>query len=250
MSTRHAAPDNKAIYDEHWDNWFDQKVYGPASRWLRWLIRLNLEQLPSDAIHRALDVGCGQGTTTAMIAELLPSADVLGIDFSETGIAAARRAYVARNLGFEVDPQSDRLHPAAFELVTCFEVLEHVEDWEALLQRISTASRRYVMLSFPTGRMRAFEPGVGHVRNFSRGEVEAFMQREGFAVRNVYYAGFPFYSPLYRDFCNLMDAGNSGFAAGRYDWRQRAVSAFLFGLFRFFSLKRVGDQFCGLFERR
>lgn len=250
MSTYQGGPDNKAIYDEHWDDWFDQKVYGPASRWLRWLIRLNLKQLPSEAIHRVLDVGCGQGTTTAMIAGLLLDADVLGIDFSETGIAAARRAYAARNLDFEVDPLSDRLGPDAFDLITCFEVLEHVEDWETLLQRICGASRRYVMLSFPTGRMRAFEPGVGHVRNFRRGQVELFMQRAGFDVRNIYHAGFPFYSPLYRDFFNLMAADSSRFAAGRYDWRQRAVSAILFGLFRFLSLNRVGDQFCGLFERR
>ena len=48
--------------------------------------------------------------------------------------------------------------------------------------------------------MRAFEAAVGHVRNFRRGEVEAFMARAGFLERNIYHAGFPFFSPLYREF--------------------------------------------------
>jgi SAM-dependent methyltransferase len=242
--------DNKAIYDANWDRWSDQKVYGPASRWLRWLVVQNLGYIDCSAIKRVIDVGCGQGEMTAMLAGLLPTAQVLGIDFSQTGIVIAQRKFALPNLIFEVDIDSSRLGIADYELTTCFEVLEHVDDWESLLQRICSASNRYVMLSYPTGRMRRFEVAVGHVRNFQRGAVEAFMKRAGFVAKNLFYAGFPFYSPIYRDFCDIVDAGNSNFASGRYGLPQRIVSAILFAMFRYCSLVRRGDQFCGVFERK
>ena len=243
-------PDNKAIYDSHWVDWADQKRYGPTSRWLRWLVTKNLAHVDLETIQDVIDVGCGQGSTTAMLAEMLPRANVLGIDISDTGIAVAGRLHPSGNLTFIVDPHSDRLQSRRYDLVTCFEVLEHIDDWSSMLRRICAASRRYVMLSFPTGRMRSYETAVGHVRNFERGEVERFMDSCGFARRNIYYAGFPFYSPIYRDFCNLADAGNNQFASGQYGVLKRVVSSILFITFRHLSLTRVGDQFCGLFERQ
>lgn len=243
-------PDNKAIYDANWERWSDQKVFGPASRWLRWLVRQNLEATDRASIKTVVDVGCGQGSMTASIADFLPDASVRGIDFSETGIRAAQTAYSRPNLTYAVDADSSSLEDETFDLATCFEVLEHVEDWESLLRRICRASRWYVMLSFPTGRMRPFERVVGHVRNFQPGQVETFMRSNGFNDLKVRYAGFPFYSPLYRDFCDLMDAGNSDFASGRYGLPQKIVSNVLFATFRYLSSSRIGDQFCGLFVRR
>ena len=244
------SPDNKMIYDEKWNDWFDQKVHGPASRWLRWLIESNLGYVDKSTIGSVIDVGCGQGTTTEMFVRLLQDATVLGTDFSAAGIAAAKRHYGSERLHFAVDESSHYLEPEKYDLVTCFEVLEHVPEWEELLWRICRTSRKYVMLSFPTGRMRKFEVQVGHVRNFRRGEVEDFMNRAGFEPVNIYYAGFPFFSPFYRDFCNRMDAGQSSFASGPFGPRQKAVSSLFFGFFRYFSMRRIGDQFCGLFERR
>lgn len=243
-------PDNRAIYDANWDRWSDQKVYGPASRWLSWLVRRTLDGIERSAIRSAIDVGCGQGSMTSMIADQLPGASVLGIDLSETGIRAAQTSYPQANLKFAVDVDSSALEHRRYDLATCFEVLEHVEDWESMLQRICGASKRYVLLSFPTGRMRPFERAVGHVRNFQRGQVEGFMRHNGFEGIEIRYAGFPFYSPLYRDFCNLMDAGNSAFASGRYGLPQKIVGSVLFAMFRYLSSSRTGDQFCGLFERR
>jgi len=210
----------------------------------------NLMQIDTSAIEAVLDVGCGQGSTTEMLARVLPSAKVLGIDFSRAGIAIAQQSSMLPNLSFVTDPDSRRLDLATYDLVTCFEVLEHVGNWEPLLQRMCHASRRYVMLSFPTGRMRDFEPAVGHVRNFRRGQVEQFMDSNGYRSCNVFYAGFPFYSPLYRDLCNLVNAANSDFASGRFGVPQKVVSAVFFALFRYLSFSRLGDQFCGVFERK
>jgi SAM-dependent methyltransferase len=202
-----------------------------------------------EEIKSVLDVGCGEGTITWQLAEWLPQARILGIDFSAAGIACGRARYALPNLAFEHDDESRRMS-ARFDMVTAFEVLEHVEDWQDFLARMAAAANRYVLLSFPTGRMRPFEVHVGHFRNFKHGEVEQFMEKQGFAAERIFYAGFPFYSPLYREVCNLTDSASNRFTTGRYGARQKVVANMLFWLFRYGSTRRrLGDQFCGLFRR-
>jgi hypothetical protein len=116
---------------------------------------------------------------------------------------------------------------------------------------MAAAANKYVLLSFPTGRMRPFEVHVGHFRNFKQGEVEEFMRAQGFVPERILYAGFPFYSPLYREVCNLTDSASNRFTTGRYGPRQKIVATVLYWLFRYGSTRRrLGDQFCGLFRRR
>jgi len=241
-------PDNQAIYDESWGNWRDMKRYGPASRWLRSLIFdacRAIDKSPKD-IH---DIGCGEGTNTLMLAQRFPCARVRGSDFSSTGITVARRYLTQTNLTFVHDPNNQALDEPA-DMVCCFEVLEHVENWRNFLARLANSSRRHLLLSFPTGRMRPFEVNVGHLRNFANGEVERELALLGFAPLRVSYAGFPFYSPLYREFCQLTNAGDSRMTRGQYGFLRKSVATILYALFRYGSTRRVGgDQFVGLFAR-
>ena len=243
--------DNRKIYDEHWEQWLDMKRLGPASRWLRSLIGDHVRTIKSSGVEVSsiLDVGSGEGTITHELAKLFPDAQVSGIDFSSTGIECSRTHYALPNLRFEHDVTSEALNDR-YDLVTAFEVLEHAEDWQDLLGRMAAASRHYVMVSFPLGRMRPFEVHVGHLRNFQRGEVEEFMRARGFREEQIFQAGFPFYSPLYREVCNLTDSASNTFTTGKYGARQKVVAAVIYSLFRFASTKRqFGDQFCGLFRR-
>lgn len=243
-------PDNQRIYDENWSVWHDMKLLGPASRWLRYLIFDQIRRhVESNDIKTVVDVGCGEGTTTFFLAKELQQADVTGIDFSASGIDVASKQYKANNLHFKHDEGNSTLL-SSFDLVTAFEVLEHVPEWEQFLGEMCTASNRYLLLSFPTGRMRPFEVEVGHYRNFKRGEVEAFLAARGFRPISVYYAGFPFYSPFYREFCNISNPASSAVGRGEFGIIQRIVASMLFAAFRFLSTKhKYGDQFCGLFQR-
>jgi len=247
MSERAAGAE---LYDEGWDQWADMKVLGPGSRWLRDLALDQARRIPTAGVHDLLDVGCGEGSNTAALGALFPAAKVLGIDFSSTAIDLARRRWRGANLAFECDPTSARLVASAYDVVTCFEVLEHVDDWRELLGRITRSARSHVLLSFPTGRMRPFEKHIGHVRNFRKGEVEAELTSLGFAPVDVFYAGFPFYSPVYRDLCNLIDAGTSEATSGKFSWKQRVAASVLYTAFRRLSTRqRWGDKFVGLFRR-
>lgn len=242
--------DNQRIYDEHWGEWTDMKRYGPASRWERTLLREVLSSIDmKDAVKSVLDVGCGEGTTTAFIAGLFPGAAVKGTDPSDTGIVNADKGYKLPNLEFVCDTDSSLLNDK-YDLITCLEVLEHVDDWESLLGRIAGSSQKFIALSFPTGRMRSFEKNIGHFRNFRKGEVEAFLSAKGFRTGLIYHAGFPFYSPIYREICNLANSGINSMTRGEFKWHQRAMASVLFFMFNSLSSRRrLGDHFCGIFIR-
>jgi 2-polyprenyl-6-hydroxyphenyl methylase / 3-demethylubiquinone-9 3-methyltransferase len=79
---------------------------------------------------RALDVGCGGGILTEAMAR--EGASVTGIDLSEKALSVARLHQLES--GVEVDYRlvaAEALAaetPAAFDVVTCMELLEHVPD--------------------------------------------------------------------------------------------------------------------------
>jgi ubiquinone biosynthesis O-methyltransferase len=85
---------------------------------------------------RVLDVGCGEGYGAALLAER--ARDVVGIDYSPAAIDHARRTYAAPNLRFEVVDATDLPAQAeAFDVVTCFEVIEHIQNGDALIAGIA-----------------------------------------------------------------------------------------------------------------
>lgn len=89
---------------------------------------------------RALDVGCGGGLLTeAMVAR---GARVTGIDLSEKPLGVARLHL--HESGHKVDYRQiaaedlAREMPAAFDVVTCMEMLEHVPDPASIVRACAT----------------------------------------------------------------------------------------------------------------
>jgi ubiquinone/menaquinone biosynthesis C-methylase UbiE len=79
---------------------------------------------------RVLDIGCGTGYGTAELAQHARSAT--GIDISADAIAYARQHYPTATF-VAASATSVPLPAASFDLITAFEVIEHLDDWHALL---------------------------------------------------------------------------------------------------------------------
>lgn len=90
-----------------------------------------------------IDVGCGHGHAANLIADAFPASRVTGIDISEQGIAAARAEAERLRLGNARFERRDALslEPAAYDLVTAFDVVHDLPRPAETLAAIHAALR-------------------------------------------------------------------------------------------------------------
>lgn len=124
-----------------------------------------------------LDVGCGEGYGTAILSEA--GAGIrCGVDLATAVVARARRRYGASGPRF-VAADAVRLPFAdgAFALVTCFEVIEHLERPQQLLAecRRVCAEDGLVLISTPN-RLMTVERSAFHVREYDPGELQDLLE--------------------------------------------------------------------------
>ncbi|MGD9559234.1 MAG: methyltransferase domain-containing protein [Oscillospiraceae bacterium] len=85
---------------------------------------------------KVLDVGCGPGNSTAVLARRFPTADILGIDSSADMVAAARTAHPALRF-VQADAAGDlSALGAGFDLVFSNACIQWVPNHRALLPRL------------------------------------------------------------------------------------------------------------------
>jgi 2-polyprenyl-6-hydroxyphenyl methylase/3-demethylubiquinone-9 3-methyltransferase len=140
---RNADPAELAKFTALAQSWWDPQ--GP-SKPLHELNPLRLRYVQTAAaLHGAqvLDVGCGGGILSESMAR--SGARVLGIDLSKAVLDVARLH--ALETGVDVDYQSAaaeevaQQRPAAFDLVTCMEMLEHVPDPAVTLTALAALAK-------------------------------------------------------------------------------------------------------------
>jgi 2-polyprenyl-6-hydroxyphenyl methylase/3-demethylubiquinone-9 3-methyltransferase len=101
---------------------------------------------------RVVDVGCGGGILAEAMAQR--GADVLGIDLAEKSLAVARLHQLesgvpVRYENVAAEALAERM-PAAFDVVTCMELLEHVPDPASTVAACATLVRPGGSLFFST----------------------------------------------------------------------------------------------------
>ncbi|MGB7300673.1 MAG: bifunctional 2-polyprenyl-6-hydroxyphenol methylase/3-demethylubiquinol 3-O-methyltransferase UbiG [Burkholderiaceae bacterium] len=82
-----------------------------------------------------LDVGCGGGILAEAMAN--QGAQVTGIDLADKSLAVARLHQIESGAKVQYEQVATeayaQLHPQAFDVVTCMEMLEHVPDPQAII---------------------------------------------------------------------------------------------------------------------
>jgi len=148
-------PIDNEVYDRLGAGWWDEDnplnmLHGSCTPGRMEFFREVLDRRGAVGVH-ALDVGCGAG----FIAEELAAMGfaVTGIDPSRVAIEAARAHAQQRRLGIEYLVGVGEELPfadAAFDLVSCCDVLEHVRDLDRVIAETARVLRPGGLYLFDT----------------------------------------------------------------------------------------------------
>jgi 2-polyprenyl-3-methyl-5-hydroxy-6-metoxy-1,4-benzoquinol methylase len=172
------------------------------------------------APRRALDLGCAGGALGAALKQRFPDATVVGVEASRAAAQAAAakldRVICARLES--VDFAAEGLRPGEFDTVIAADVLEHMVNPWALLERLKPllAPRAQVIASIPNvrnlglvsqllqeGRWEYRERGlldVTHLRFFTLAEIRRMFEDSGYVLEGYTANLTPSMAPLYRSF--------------------------------------------------
>lgn len=107
-----------------------------------------LRQIASLGPQTFLDAGCGEGFVAEILLRKMPGLQLTGFDFNPEAVALARQRNPAASFDvasiFEIPYPDD-----SFDVVGCFEVLEHQTDPESALAELVRVARNAVVLSVP-----------------------------------------------------------------------------------------------------
>jgi len=115
---------------------------------------------------RVLDVGCGVGYGAHLLA-LSGAASVTAFDIAEPAIRHAREFYAHPKVEYLVSSAEDFTFSGSFDVVTCFELIEHVNHQLRTVERIARVLRPDGLLIMSTPR-----PVGGHRSAFHTRELQ------------------------------------------------------------------------------
>ncbi|HLA84812.1 MAG TPA: methyltransferase domain-containing protein [Thermoguttaceae bacterium] len=144
---------------------------------------------PADAV---LDLGCGVGYGSTMLAEKAASGKVLALDVCPDAIRYAKRHYTMPNIEYLVaDCLSIDLPDDQYDVVTCFELIEHLREAGPLLARASRwlKSEGTLVCSTPNEEVMPFDPSrfPYHCRHYASETFEALLREAGFRVERLFF---------------------------------------------------------------
>jgi trans-aconitate methyltransferase len=175
---------------------FDGKKYEKASAHQReWGTKL-LSELGLQGNESVLDLGCGDGTLTTQLAELVPHGEVVGIDSSQ-GMIDAARPKESSTLTFHRMDINELDFKERFDIVFSNATLHWVKDHERLLQNVRRALR-------VGGRLRFNFAADGNCSSFFAVIREA-MAREEFRSSFVAFE-WPWYMPPVDEYRSLAES--------------------------------------------
>lgn len=194
--------------------------YGPRFLSRRRLIRRLVKAIRP---NRTLDIGCGSGLITKVLAEA--SAQVVAVEVSEEAVDVSRHTLgEASNVLLKVvdvfqSREAIDVWRGSFDLVVLSEVLEHIQDDEGALDTVRQllGERGWLLVTVP-GDPKLWnteDEQAGHVRRYTREELRRKLTKQGFEIARMINWGFPLTKRLYQLEVRLLLRGRPGQSDGK-----------------------------------
>lgn len=114
--------------------------------------------------RRVLDAGCGVGYGARLLKQA-GAAEVVAVDLSDAVIEVARQL-VPDGVACEVaDARSLPYREDSFDLIVCFETIEHVDEQDRVLEQFARVLRPDGLLLISSPNRRRYVPGNPHHRH-------------------------------------------------------------------------------------
>ncbi|BCA53556.1 hypothetical protein W02_06960 [Nitrospira sp. KM1] len=145
-----------------------------------------LDEKSSIRDRKVLDLGCGTGFNFAYAKEKLGSKEVTGVDISSSAIAYAKKIYPAGSfLQGDICSQNFDCGNGIWDTVICCEVIEHVDQPQALLDTIHRHLRHSGVGFVSTPNRPVFSLGFEpspvnhtHVKEFTLDEFRSMLEEK------------------------------------------------------------------------
>lgn len=154
------------------------------------LIRIN-KYIPASG--SVLDIGSATGTISFYLGS--KGLDVDGIELSRHAVKYAnlnKQIFKLNNVNFVNSSIENYKANKKYDLITCFEVLEHLKNDKKNLTKINKYMNKNSILAisvpslnaplYKLGFLSKFDKEVGHLRRYQMDEIKSLLDRKGFNV--------------------------------------------------------------------
>jgi methionine biosynthesis protein MetW len=204
---RHASanpiPDNWNF--DNYDRYWEERIKKGSSEDISYPEIINISDKIVRPGSRVLDIGCGNAAFLSAIKQKKKIIET-GIDISSTAVEIAKSLGINARIFNVFKDDFDVL--GNFDFVTCFEVLEHIQNSEYLMKLlIEKFPNAEFLFSIPNSgyiysRCRLLfgrfpkqwhvHPGE-HIRFWTKKDFSIILDELGFQIIQIYPASFPFF---------------------------------------------------------
>lgn len=185
------------------------------------------DHIPAGA--SVLDVGCGASGLVAWLNEA--GVDARGVDTSEATIRVARQFFSNRGIDptrvFVGDTADLVAQGEQVDVVTCMDVIEHVEDDQKLFDELVQLVRPGGLLIITVPALMALfgerDVKMGHFRRYERAELAALADRPDLDVQTLRFWNVLGIAPTWIAEKVLKRSVNEGFRFGKPTLRTRVM---------------------------
>ena len=132
MKQLELPPGDFLVTKEHFYSTQYYKGLSPEPRFKKVIaIARGLEKKP----HRLLDVGCGDGTFTALLKKAAEAEEAFGLEIAAEAVSVAQQKGI-KATRFDIDESLFPFDDNYFDMVYCGEVIEHLFNPDHLLEEI------------------------------------------------------------------------------------------------------------------